>query len=152
MIHLYRKNKVWVHKEGKTILKHFFVGVIGAIIQFSLFIVFMLIWGEEYYLSSTTVAFGIALSITFILHKFWTYKDPILSSMYWQFSWFVAFGIGNIILNGLVMYILIEWAALWYLVAQIVTIISLSIISFVVNRLITFNLNETSNSNRDLSS
>ena len=103
-----------------------------------------------HYLFATSLAFILAISVSFILHKFWTFEDASLHAAHVQFLSHVALGIGNLFVNGALMYLSVEKAlvplfgpslhALWYVVAQAVTALIIAAESFIVYRFVIFGM------------
>ncbi len=112
-------------------------GGIGTV--FNLVVVYVLtdimgIW----YLYSTTIAFVMSFFVSFTLQKFFTFQDHALDTIRAQAPKYLAVALINMGLNALFMYVLVESVGLHYLLAQIITIGSISIESFIVYRFIVF--------------
>jgi putative flippase GtrA len=134
----------------KLYAKYIISGSVAAITQIGVFYAFTRILGVELYLASTSIAFVFAVTVSFLLHKFWTFEDNDLSRIKWQLPVFVSIAFANLFLNGLMMYVLVSVLGFWYLGAQAVTMGVLAFGSFILNRTITFN-NDNSSSNGNIS-
>lgn len=91
-----------------------------------------------WYLYSTTIAFVISFFVSFTLQKFFTFQDHALDTIRAQAPKYLAVALINMGLNALFMYVLVENVGLHYLLAQIITIGSISVESFIVYRFIVF--------------
>src|SRR3989344_9279280 len=124
-------------REGKITIKYAIVGGIAALTQFSVFYILLRWWGNYYYLLATSVAFLIAVTVSFSAHKIWTFRDKDMSRVRWQLPVFLTVAISNLLLNSVFMYILVQFSGR-ILVAQGVTVGILALWSFTLNRTITF--------------
>jgi len=140
--------------EGKLVTKYAISGSIAAFSQISIFYLLIRMFGKELYLLASTTAFVIAVSISFLLQKFWTFGDADVRAIRKQFPIFFSIGVGNLLLNGAFMYILVELLNNPHVVAQAVTMGALAVGSFLLNRTITFNVrkDEGADYNRNIPS
>jgi len=140
-------------KETIIVSKYLIVGTIASLIQFGTFYLLLRSLGTKWYLVSSTIAFIIAVVISFTLQKYWTFRDKNNSVIRKQFTVFFLVGVNNLFLNVVFMYILVNLLNRHSL-AQAITLVFLAVLSFVLNRTITFgNIqhNESVNNNRNLS-
>lgn len=72
-----------------------------------------------HYLASGIIAFCVAVAISFLLQKKWTFQDYSTENAHKQFIIFVIVGIFNLGLNTLLLYLFTDIAHLYYLVSQI---------------------------------
>lgn len=91
-----------------------------------------------WYLYSTTIAFVISFFVSFTLQKFFTFQDHALDTIRAQAPKYLAVALINMGLNALSMYLLVERFGFHYLIAQICTIATISIESFLVYHYIVF--------------
>lgn len=95
-----------------------------------------------WYLFSFFVAFFVAFCVSFALQKFWTFGDRETEGIHRQaFSYFLV-TIGNFLFNTLALYILVEYAGVWYLAAQFLINIVIAIANFVIYKFIIFKKRE----------
>lgn len=88
----------------------------------NLAILFILVhFCRMHYLYASIVAFIASVAVSFILQKFWTFQDTFTHDMREQFTRYSAVVLANLALNIGLMYLFVEKAALWYVLAQILT-------------------------------
>ena len=71
-----------------------------------------------HYLLSVVIAFLIAVVVSFILQKFWTFQNNSKSDLHRQAVLYITAAIINTGLNTLLVYIFVEYANLHYLLGQ----------------------------------
>ncbi|HCM43461.1 MAG: hypothetical protein UY39_C0018G0014 [Candidatus Kaiserbacteria bacterium GW2011_GWC2_49_12] len=71
-----------------------------------------------WYLTSSIVAFFVGFVVSFTLQKFWTFKDHRKDIIGRQLVIYLAIVLVNLILNTALVYVFVEYMALWPLVAQ----------------------------------
>lgn len=93
-----------------------------------------------WYLASATVAFVVAVVVSFVLQKFYTFNNSDISqkTVAAQSTLYLALQITNIGINTMLMYALVEWAGVWYFFAQIIAAAAIAVESFFVYRFIIF--------------
>mgnify|MGYP003394728403 CR=1 FL=1 len=87
-----------------------------------------------YYLVSTVLAFMIAFCVSFILQKFWTFRDHSRDRMHIQLSLYLGMQGINLCLNAALMYVFVEYLHVWYILSQAIIAIGLAVMSFFINR------------------
>ena len=93
---------------------------------------------DIWYLASSVLAFIAALVVSFMLQKFWTFRDASLDKVHSQFVLTTIVALANLGLNTLFMYILVDRVGLWYILAQLITGATLALGSFTAYRKIIF--------------
>lgn len=116
-------------------LKYVISGGLSAVTTVS--ILYMLTqWMGLWYIFSTIIAYLIGFIVSFTLQKFWTFQnnqnDRIASQAFFYFL-IVA---GNLGLNTLGVYILVEKFRMWYILADVVTIVLIACESFFLYALV----------------
>lgn len=91
-----------------------------------------------WYLISTSLAFVIGSVFSFGLQKFFTFQHRDLVGAHREYPVFIAVGVANLILNGLLMYTFVDGVGVHYLPAQILSTGLISIESFVMYRTVIF--------------
>ena len=87
-----------------------------------------------HYLASAAIAFVIALVVSFILQKFWTFQDNLTLDIHKQASIYAAVSITNFFLNLVLMYFFVEKLHIWYLLAQVIISGGIAFSSFLIYR------------------
>lgn len=116
-------------------------GASGAVIQ----IATLAFWvevvhdgNEGEYQVGIVVGFLLALAVTFLLQKYWTFQDRSRARARRQFAFYTFFALGNLAGNSGLMYVLVDQYGFWYLGSNIVTVGFMAILSFMANRFLTF--------------
>lgn len=85
-----------------------------------------------YYLLSAIIAFIIAFFVSFILHKFWTFKSHN-EATHKQISMYLLSSLFGLFLNTLFMYVFVDLIHLGVIVSQIIVGLIVAIISFTIS-------------------
>lgn len=79
---------------------------------------FLVQFGHMHYLPASILAFAISVVVSFTMQKFWTFQDTPLHDVHTQFARYLAIVLMNLLLNTSLVYLLVEKAGVWYLIAQ----------------------------------
>lgn len=93
-------------------------------------------WWYEF---SFCVAFLITFCVSFTMQKFWTFEDAETSDIHEQASVYFIVAVVNFVINTIALYILVEYAHLWYLLAQLIISGLIAIGSFLIYKFYIFN-------------
>jgi len=114
------------------VIKYVISGGIAAVVNLlSLYVFteFLGIW----YLYSSILAFLVAITFSFTLQKFWTFRDHNISKINLQAPQFLIVSVvNNVLINSLLLYIFVELFGLWYILAQIIAGLIVAIISYYI--------------------
>jgi dolichol-phosphate mannosyltransferase len=108
-------------------------GAIGVLLYYATLYAlteFMGVW----YLASAIAASLLNLSSNFILHKVWTFESMGFQNVHREAMKYGVMAALFIILNLVFLYALVEWGGLWYLAAQVLVTVVLTISSFFLSR------------------
>ncbi len=92
-------------------------GGTAASVDFSLLYIlteFFHVW----YLLSSIVAVAVAIMVSFLLQKFWTFQSNTLDTVHIQLSLHSMLSFLNLGLNTFLLYFFVEYVHLWYIFAQ----------------------------------
>lgn len=95
-------------------------------------------YAHVHYLQSAVVSFIIAFFISFLLQKFWTFKDMRKEVVHWQMILFLGLSLINLLVNTLFIYSLVEYVHLWYLAAAVVSGALLAVSNFFIYKHVIF--------------
>ena len=112
-------------------------GIVGACIQLSADYVLVELVGM-WYLSAVALGFVVALLCTFLLQKYWTFKDAEKDRFNRQLRLYSVIAAGSFVGNILLMHLLVSGLGYWYLSAQVITIVCVTGVSFLCNNIFTF--------------
>jgi len=87
-----------------------------------------------YYLVSAVIAFCISFICSFTLQKFWTFRDHSVDRAGSQLSKYLLMQIINVTLNTTLLYILVEYAHIWYIFSQTIISLMLAVGTFFISR------------------
>lgn len=87
-----------------------------------------------WYLTSSIIAFILNNCITFTLHKYWVFRDQGGGSAHQQFIYYFVLAVLFLIVNSGLLYVLVQYCCLWYLAAQAIVTLILSILSFITSK------------------
>ncbi len=136
------ENAVLFYRSGgffkKNILARYVAaGLTGASTQIGLLYIFtdiVKIW----YIYSSIIAFVSAIIVSFLLQKFWTFKDGSTNKMHHQAFKYLVTAITGLIANTLLMYLFVDLIGLWYIFAQIVIGGMIMIFNFLMYKFFVF--------------
>lgn len=123
-------------QDLKQFLKFCIVGTVGTAIDFSL--LYLLVeFAHVWYLLAATISFIVAVINNYIFNKFWTFKDRDKDFLR-QFGRFLVVSIIGLGLNVLILYVLVEFAGMWYILAKVLATGVVLIWNFFANKYWTF--------------
>jgi len=123
--------------KRNILLRYFVAGFTAAFTNIFLLYVFtefLKIW----YVYSSALSFIVALFISFILQKFWTFADKEITKAHRQFIRYFLVGIFGVLLNTLLIYIFVEFLGVWYILGQIFTGVIIAVINFFLYKMLIF--------------
>lgn len=112
-------------------------GLLATAINFGLLYLFTDFF-KVWYIVSAIVAFIASVFTSFIFQKYWTFKDMSKERIHYQAIVFFVIAAINLALNTFFLYLLVEYAGLYYLVAQVLTSIIIAAENFFVYRHLIF--------------
>jgi putative flippase GtrA len=95
-------------------------------------------WLHVYYLISVVIAFICALGVSFVLQKFWTFKDAQQGDVHRQAVVYTCVAIANTIINVTLVYLLVEFVGVHYLIGQFISSGFIALESYFVYQLFIF--------------
>tara|TARA_B100000745_G_scaffold197436_1_gene130141 strand:- start:412 stop:810 length:399 start_codon:yes stop_codon:yes gene_type:complete len=116
-------------KEGGQITRFSLVGALSVFTYYALlygFTEFMEVW----YIASAFVAFVGYYVVNFSLQKFWAFRNKSKKYIRRQLTQFTFMAMGNWILNTALLYVLVEYFHIWYMYAQAMLTVMVSIIAY----------------------
>lgn len=116
-------------KEGGQVTRFSLVGALSVFTYYALLYgltEFVGVW----YIASAFVAFVGYYAVNFTLQKFWSFRNKSKKFIKRQLMQFTFMAIGNWTLNTTLLYVLVEYFHLWYMYAQAILTIVVSIIAY----------------------
>jgi putative flippase GtrA len=132
--------------------QYFSVGMIAIAIQLlGSYIWVSLLGFQEQYLLGVIIFYCIALCITFLLQKYWTFRDHSQQFIGRQAFWYTLISLGNLGLKILLLHIgqsMFESVGIdffdgWYLLIQSFVLVLTALVSFLLNKRFTFRTSES---------
>lgn len=124
-------------RRYQRLLRYLAAGGIAATVDLGLLYVFTDIF-FIHYLTSAIFAFILTFFISFTLQKFWTFQDRSTHKVHAQALTYLAVALMNLAINTLLMYVLVDILAVWYLGAQFLASGLIAFESFFVSRYFIF--------------
>ena len=87
-----------------------------------------------WYVTSASVAFLGYYLTSFSLQKFWVFQNRNMGYVRRQLIQFTIMAIGNWIINTSLLYLLVEYTHMWYMYAQAILTVIVSIIAYFAMR------------------
>lgn len=83
-----------------------------------------------WYVVSSVVAFIVATTVSFLLQKFWTFKNREGANVQGQVTYFVVLAVLNLVLNTWLVYFFTEYAGFHYIISQASSSVVIAVWSF----------------------
>ncbi len=91
-----------------------------------------------YYIISAVISFIVVGTINFTLHKVWTFKEKLKDKYFKEYFYFFSVCIFSYVLSILILYLLTEFAGIFYIFSQAIALILGGSLNFVFNKIYTF--------------
>jgi putative flippase GtrA len=115
------------------IVRFLVAGSIGLALYF--FMLYALTdWLKIWYILSAIIASLANFLVNFILQKFWTFKNREKKDVPRQIRNYFILGVATFLSNLLGLYLLVEYAHLYYLIAQALVTVVQTFFSFIFTR------------------
>ncbi|MDE2037752.1 MAG: GtrA family protein [Patescibacteria group bacterium] len=124
-----------IHARFSRVVRFVSSGAVGAAIDLGLLFLFVRVM-DAWYLPSAVVAFVLSYAVSFILQKFWTFRERSMERAHVQASSYLLLALANLVLNTLLMYALVTGIGLEYLAAQIIASAIIAVESYAFYKLI----------------
>ncbi len=138
---MFQRLRDTLHPRIKFLLRYGISGVMGGVTQLVAVYVAVEIF-HVWYMDGVVIGFIFALTVSFVLQKFWTFREPSKERAKGQFAWYSLVALGVLWGNIFFMHLFVERFGIWYLWAQALTIFIVALGSFLLNNFITFRHSE----------
>lgn len=129
--------KIYDFINGRIVLRYMISGGTAAFTDLALLYFFTDVL-EIWYITSAVLAFIAAFFVSFILQKFWTFKDARRDVIHKQITLYFFLNVWNLVLNTALIYFLVDTFGLWYILAQIFVGAIIAVESFLFYRFFVF--------------
>jgi len=112
------------------IIRYIFAG--GIATASNIAILFVCVhYFKLWYLTSTIISFCCAVLISYLLQKFFVFKNYLTQNMHTQFLNFFIYNLIMLGVNTLLMYFFVDIINIWYLLAQAMSAIIIACINYI---------------------
>jgi len=121
----------------KQFVKFALVGIVNTLTNLTILYILTDFFGI-YYMVSAVFGFLVAVTNSFIMNSFWTFKETSGVNRRKECSRFFVVSISALIVNLSFLYIFTEFFGIYYLLSQILAVGVATIVSFSGNKFWTF--------------
>lgn len=121
------------HASLVRLVRFIISGGTGAFVDLSFLYIFTSIF-HIWYVISTAAAFIIAFGVSFVLQKYWTFRDHSNDQLHKQASLYFIVAVANLFLNTYLVYFFVQSFHIHYIVSQIIASIIIAFESFFIYR------------------
>lgn len=86
-----------------------------------------------WYVASAVIGFILNTGLNFTLQKFWTFQNKNTEAVRRQIILYVAMTVSFLISNTVFLYLMVQYLHMWYIGAQMILTVVISILSFVIS-------------------
>lgn len=111
------------------------VGRFFAVGSLSVITYYVLLYGLTefagvWYIASAVVAFVGYYFVNFLSQKYWTFKNKDRKALNRQLAQYTLMAVANWIINTVLLYVLVEYLHLYYLLAQAILTVLVSVLAY----------------------
>lgn len=128
--------RIW--SSRRKLLRYLISGGSATAVNF-FFLYLFTEWVGIYYLVSVVLSFIMALGVSFVLQKFWTFKDVSKEGVHRQAVVYGLVAVVNTCINVLLVYLLVEYFGVHYLLGQFISSGFIAVESYFIYQFFIFN-------------
>ncbi len=128
--------RIW--SSRRKLLRYLVSGGSATAVNF-FFLYLFTEWVGVYYLISVVFSFIMALGVSFVLQKFWTFKDVSKEGVHRQAVVYGIVAVINTGINVLLVYVFVEYFGAHYLLGQFISSGFIAIESYFIYQFFIFN-------------
>ncbi len=134
---MYKYIELFLDLTSKYVgLRYFISGGTAGVTDIALLYILHEILGI-YYLTSAALAFIVAFFVSFLLHKYWTFKSHE-EEIRRQMSMYLLASLFGLFLNTVLMYLFVDYIHVNVILSQVVVGLMVACVSFFVSRNLVF--------------
>jgi putative flippase GtrA len=118
-------------------LKYLCAGTVAVGVNLSVLYV-LTEYAHIYYLYSAVCSFLISFCVSFVLQKYWTFRDTTRERVHSQALLYLSVQVTNLALNTTLLYALVTYLHIWYMLSQAIVSLVLATGIFFINKFIIF--------------
>ena len=115
--------------KNYRIIRYIFSGGITVVVNLMVLYILTDIF-YLWYLISAVIAFCVGIIMSYLMQKFFTFRNNSTKNLHIQFSVFFFYNIAMLGLNTLLMYLFVDIIGFWYLFSQITITICTSFLNY----------------------
>ena len=120
------------------LFRYIFVGGLAFLVDFGL-LYFFTEYLHIYYLISASMSFIIGLVVNYLLSIKWVFGNRQLKNRTSEFVVFGVIGLVGLGLNALIIWLLTDFASVYYLISKIISTVLVFLFNFFARRYLLFN-------------
>jgi len=86
-----------------------------------------------WYVVSAVVGFILNTGLSFVLQKFWTFQNKTKHKVGYQLVQYIIMKTLFLVANTAFLYLMVEYLRLWYMAAQVMLTVALTVVGFIVS-------------------
>lgn len=124
-------------RTAREVVKYTLVSFMGGALNLAILYSLTEFLGV-YYILSAAIGFIVAGINNFTLNKVWTFKENLKDKYFKEYFYFLSVSIFSYALSILLLYLLTEFAGIFYIFSQAIALIVGGSLNFVINKIYTF--------------
>jgi dolichol-phosphate mannosyltransferase len=124
-------------RTAKEAVKYTLISFIGGALNLAILYSLTEFFGI-YYIISAVIGFIAGGTHNFTLNKVWTFKEKLKDKYFKEYFHFFSVSILSYMLSILILYLLTEFAGIFYVFSQAIAMIAGGSLNFVFNKIYTF--------------
>jgi len=121
----------------RQFIRYLYVGGLSFLVDFTC-LYYLTEHIGMHYLISATLAFSLGLTTSYLLCLAWVFDFRRMPNRWHEFMVFSAIGLFGLVLNNLLLWLLTEYAGLYYLVSKIIATAAILFFNFSLRRWLLF--------------
>jgi len=105
-------------------------GIVAATTNFGVLFILTEIF-SLWYISSSILSFVASLFVSFLLQKFWTFRNHALDKVHHQAFFYILTVTLSLGVNTGVIFVLVEYLELWYMLSAVIAGVVISVMNFI---------------------
>lgn len=91
---------------------------------------------KVWYIASATIGFFLNTGLSFVLQKFWTFRNNETKLVRRQIALYITMNVSFLMGNIVCLYVMVEYLHMWYIGAQIILTVVISTLSYFISGMI----------------
>lgn len=129
----YLTDKIWPkYPSLKQFIKYGFAGILNTLTDFVVYFAVTRLsdWFAEFYLLANAISFCAAVTQSFFINKYWTFRNSDRNKSAFQYFKFFLANLLTLLINQLILYMLVDGLGLHDLFGKVLIIITYVMMNF----------------------